>query len=191
MKLIFGVGLNDSPDSTKIGSKSKNSYIRWRHMLQRGYDPKYKELYPTYEGVSVTEEWHRFSVFEKWYDEHYVEGWVLDKDLLVPGNKLYSPETCLFIPQHLNKFTTDRINHRGDCPIGVTYHKQTGLYHARINSHGERLHLGLFNTPEEAYGEWLKAKINLIHGMKEELDLIDSRLYFSLLNKYQQLWTSV
>lgn len=74
-------------------SKSK-CYTRWKAMLARCYGVEAKS--------NLCEEWHSLQVFGEWFDNNYLIGYVLDKDLKVPGNKIYSPETCMFIPNHLN-----------------------------------------------------------------------------------------
>ena len=55
---------------------------------------------------SVCEEWLNYSNFRIWFDEHYVpcknNQIDLDKDLLVQGNKVYSPETCVFLLHYQN-----------------------------------------------------------------------------------------
>ena len=93
--------------------KVKREYGIWYNMIQRCYNPKTQERYPTYKGCSVCERWLVFSQFledikslkgyDKWVNDNTYE---LDKDLLqqdVPNNeKVYSPETCCFIPQSEN-----------------------------------------------------------------------------------------
>ena len=48
-------------------------------------------------------EWHNFQVFAKWFDENYMEGFQLDKDIKIEGNKIYSSGTCLFVSPTNNK----------------------------------------------------------------------------------------
>ncbi|EOX1555450.1 hypothetical protein ACPD0L_000751 [Vibrio cholerae] len=69
----------------------------WRHMLYRCYAEKAKLTHPTYGECTVCDEWHNFTNFYHWYKENYIEGYHLDKDIKVPGNKVYSPETCMFV----------------------------------------------------------------------------------------------
>ena len=91
------------------------------------------------------------------------DGKCLDKDIIVPGNKLYSPETCAFVLNETNLFVTARDASRGDYPIGVHLHKPTGKYQARCNNPftGKRENLGYFSTPEEAHEAWRKRKHDL------------------------------
>jgi hypothetical protein len=87
----------------------------------------------------------------------------LDKDIIAPGSKLYSPETCAFVLQATNLFVTARDASRGDYPIGVHLCKRKGKYHASCKnpSTGKNEHLGYFLTPEEAHEAWRKHKHEL------------------------------
>lgn len=117
---IFGVGINDVATPMKKNKKILTHYSVWRGMLGRCYDSKWHARFPTYVGCTVDPCWHRLSVFKAWYDEHYRPGFDLDKDILVPGNKVYGPDTCVFVPQRLNKLLTDHRGARGDLPLGVS-----------------------------------------------------------------------
>ncbi len=66
-------------------------------MLQRCYSESYLNKRPSYRGCSVCEEWKTFSNFMAWMKNKNMENLELEKDILVPGNKLYSPETCVFV----------------------------------------------------------------------------------------------
>ncbi len=88
---VFGKGINDTENA--------KDYQTWHSMLRRCYSPVFKKDKPTYEGCEVCEEWLHFSVFRKWYAANNKANWELDKDLLIPGNKTYSPETCIFVPR--------------------------------------------------------------------------------------------
>ncbi len=98
-------------------------YEVWRGMLRRCYDNKRQIIQPTYKGCAVCEEWHNFQNFAKWYEEHYyeIEGqrMHLDKDILVKGNKIYSPQTCIIVPQTINSLFIKSDKIRGEYPIGV------------------------------------------------------------------------
>ena len=87
-------------------------------------------------------------------------GKCLDKDIVVPGNKLYSPETCAFVLATTNSFVIASDASRGDYPTGVSLYKHTGKYLARCNNPftGKQEHLGYFSTPEEAHEGWRKRK---------------------------------
>ena len=107
-----------------------------------------KKKRPTYKDVTVCEEWHCFQNFAEWYDENYVEGWCLDKDILIKENKTYSSKTCCFVPNEINVLFTKSSSSRGDCPIGVS--KIGTKYKTRLSKNDKNVNLGHYKTPEEA-----------------------------------------
>lgn len=109
-------------------------------------------------GCSVVKEWLSFTTFEKWFTDSYVEGWKLDKDILVPGNRVYGPETCVFVTQALNSLLLDCRVARGKYPLGVCFHKATQKYTATIHTGAGQRHLGCFTAPLAAHQAWQLAK---------------------------------
>lgn len=180
---VYGVGVNDAHYTTQPIVNGKQirdpAYRAWCGMLKRSYNQKYHEAHPTYSDVTVCAEWHSFSAFRDWWLANYREGGHLDKDLLVVGNKEYSTGACIYIPSWLNTFTTDRGASRGEFPIGVSIHNQTGLYQSNCGNPitGKQHGLGLFNTPEAAHSAWLKCKLELADQLKPQMDVIDQRIY--------------
>lgn len=178
-KLVFGVGFNDADYSItkyeKIDGKNKlvwscPYYIRWQGMLARCYYQKNLNRNSTYIGCSVATEWHKFSTFKAWMEQQDWQGKELDKDLLVAGNKIYSPETCLFIDSNINKFLTERTALRGSLPIGVSFHKTASKYQAECRSvlTGKRTYLGLFDSIKDAHGAWLSFKLEQARVLASE-----------------------
>jgi len=95
---IFGIGfIGEGPHKANVNGKQTKVYVTWRNMLRRCYDAKYQAKYPTYADCTVAEEWHDFQVYAEWHIEHYIEGYELDKDCKIDGNRIYSPDTCNFI----------------------------------------------------------------------------------------------
>lgn len=173
----FGTGVLDKPLLTK---KEKPEKL-WRLMLRRTCSEEFKRISPSYEGVSVCDEWKSYSKFKEWFDEYYVEGWVLDKDILVKGNKVYSPQTCSYVPPQINTLFTRRTRDRGPYPIGVTICR--GRYAASVNRFGKHVFLGHFNTPEEAFEAYKKAKESYIKEVADKWkDRIEPRVYEAMYN---------
>lgn len=168
-KLICGVGINDADYVTQvmesIGYKKQRLvwicpfYVKWKGMITRCYSGSYKIKRPTYQEAKVCEDWIYFSKFKSWMETQDYENKVLDKDLLVEGNKFYSPETCVFISPALNSFLTTRDAERGDFPLGVNFCKQNGKYRAECGSgkNGKR-HVGYYDNPEDAHQAWKEEK---------------------------------
>ena len=131
---------------------TSKDYRAWAGMLKRCYNPGRVETGITYQGVTVCDDWKLYENFHKWScSAVYQEGWHLDKDLLEKGNKVYCPDKCVFLPPELNWFLTDRRNHRGMYPKGVTYRPSVGNYQATCNYKGSPEYLGVFDTPELAF----------------------------------------
>ena len=176
-KLVWGVGVNDLPYRTHVyeelpknGGKRVQKlvfrcpyYTAWKSMLKRCYSEKYLESKPSYIGTSVCSEWLYASAFKKWMEQQDWQGKSLDKDIIAPGSKLYSPETCAFVLPATNTFVIARDACRGDYPIGVTLCKRMGKYQARCNNPftEKQESLGYFSTPQEAHEAWRKRKHEL------------------------------
>lgn len=155
-KLVYGKGIKGSGDA-KVNRKNTKPYDVWHGMLQRCYSDKLHESRPSYRGCIVCPEWLSFEVFKKWFDSHYKEGYHLDKDIIVDGNKTYSKDTCVFVPIHINSLFTDCASARGSNPIGVNTPAR-GMFRARMNKYGKLVNLGRYPTPGEAHQAWLSAK---------------------------------
>lgn len=168
-KPIYGVGINDADYVTNpvINGKRRmcHFYRKWLSMLNRCYNEKYLTEKPTYKDCFVCDEWLIFSNFKAWMIKQDWEGKELDKDLLVLGNKVYSPETCLFVSRDLNVLLTDRGASRGVLPIGVSFCKYSGKFRSRFRRYGKIEHLGYYNTPEQAHQTYIEAKEKHVHEL--------------------------
>ena len=197
-KLVYGVGINDADyviqkmETIKcIDGKIKYKliwfcpfYRVWRSMVERCYSDKYQSRQPTYKGCSVSEEWKTFSNFKAWMVTQDWEGKSLDKDLLIEGNKVYGPDTCVFVTRMVNNFTIDSGSKRGDWMIGACWHKGASKFMSKCQNpfSGEQEYLGLFTCEQEAHNAWLKRKLGLAH----ELAAIqtDTRVAKALIARY-------
>lgn len=187
-KLVHGVGVNDANYTVHSVINGKwvqcKFYQTWTDMLKRCYSSKYQARYPTYVGCAVIPEWLTFSNFKSWMEQQDWRGKQLDKDLLFKGNKVYSPDTCVFVDGGLNNFMLDHGAARGEWPIGVCFDKREGKFMANCSNpfNRRREHLGYFNCPDEAHKAWKKRK----HELALELaDLqLDARIGAALRDKY-------
>jgi hypothetical protein len=129
-KLVYGKGFNDRSRPTKVDGKNVKEYELWRQMLNRCYGEKYQDIQPTYKGCNVSDNFLNYAYFYDWCQQQIGfksidekgRSWHLDKDILFTGNKIYSEDTCVFVPREINNFFTDRGNDRGDYPVGVSFH---------------------------------------------------------------------
>lgn len=198
-KLVCGVGINDAEYVVKreengyVDGKRKRKlvwmcpyYRVWQNMLERCYSEKYQERQPTYKGCSVSDEWHTFSNFRSWMETQNFEGLQIDKDLLIVGNKVYGPHTCMFVTSMVNNFALDRGAARGEWLIGVAWYKPTGKFRANCRNPFTRKqeNLGYFTCEQEAHEAWRKRK----HELALELAAIqaDERVAKALINRYSK-----
>lgn len=167
-KLVCGVGINDLTGNTSRKDpatgqfRMQPAYAAWNSMLNRVYNPKYLARWPTYIGCSVHPDWLRFSGFKAWFDLNHVIGWDLDKDLTRPGNKVYGPEHCRYVPPYLNLIVTDSAASRGELPLGVTKQKPGTKYIAHCRGAGVQKRLGVFSDPLSAHRAWQEKKADVI-----------------------------
>lgn len=149
----LGIGyIGIGPHSTSISNRITSCYRCWSGILCRCYDERTRLKYPTYIDTIVCEEWHNFQNFAEWYKDNYIEGYQLDKDILIKGNKIYSPETCCFVPSVINTLFTNRRKLRGELPLGVTKLKSNkSKFEASLRKESKLISLGTFNSPEEAF----------------------------------------
>lgn len=177
----FGVGKYSSRPESK-GPQS-TCYKRWKEMIGRCYN-KTSSGYESYgaRGVTVCKEWLNFQNFAQWWEENcYNEQYQLDKDVLNKNSKQYSPENCCFIPREINIMLTSRRSERGDFPMGVRL--KDGNIIAQINYMGTKKHLGTFNTVEEAFAAYKKAKETCIKEYADKYkDSLPSKVYNALYN---------
>jgi len=157
------------------------AYIKWRGMLERCYCKKYHSKKPTYIGCSVVEEWYNFQNFAEWFYKNSRESFELDKDILIKGNKIYSPNTCCFVPAEINVLFT-KINKRGNYPVGVYLHRE-GKFQASMSVNNKQIYLGLFSTPEEAFQVYKIAKESYIKEIADRWkEKIDIKVYETMYN---------
>ena len=186
---VFGVGyLGVGYYKTGNEEGHTEQYNCWNQMLRRCYSIKAQERNPTYKGCTVCEEWHNFQNFAKWYDENFYhtcdEVMCLDKDILVRNNKVYSPNTCCFLPQSINVLLIKSDRTRGLNPIGVYFNKLSNKYQASCcDGNSKSQYLGLFDSPEIAFQAYKKYKESIIKLQAEKYKkFITKEVYQSLIN---------
>jgi len=158
--IVAGVGINDSLSPVK-GRNPKWAcpyYTRWAHMIKRCYSDLFHKTNPTYKSCSVCADWIYFSNFKKWMVTQDWKGKQLDKDIIKPKNKIYSPELCAFVTSEENHILCDAKNIRGKYPKGVCYHNQNNNFLAYITIKNKRVNLGSHKTIELAVIAYKKAK---------------------------------
>ena len=152
-------------------------------MLERCYSKKKHKKRPTYVESYVDNRWHNFKTFAEWSEcnwKHWMdETWHLDKDILIKGNKIYSPETCCFVPRTINTLFTKSEAKRGDYPIGVSKEKNYRKFKATF----KKTTLGRYTTAEEAFQAYKDAKEKYIKEVADKWKgLISDKVYQAMYN---------
>jgi hypothetical protein len=186
-KTVYNVGfIGEGKYNTRHDSKDTLQYTTWYSMMQRCCDEKYKKKYPTYKECSVVDEWHNFQNFAKWYDENFYEvdgeKMCLDKDILFKGNKVYSPETCIFTPHKINTLFIKSDSKRGSLPLGVVYNKKINRYIAG-EGNSKNKYIGSFKNPTDAFESYKSRKLSTIRNVADKYKSnIPPRLYETMIN---------
>lgn len=187
------IGEGKYPQSNKKGKTPQ--YHHWFAMIQRCYNNKRLEKFPSYKGCSVCEEWHNFQNFAKWFDENYYEingeQMALDKDILYKGNKIYSPQTCIFVPQRINNLFTKNNNKRGDYPIGVSWDKSKNKFISLCHIYNSSTHksttvtIGRYDTSKEAFYAYKEFKENYIKQVADEYKPYIPQKLYNAMYRYE------
>lgn len=164
-------------------------YEVWRNMIRRCYDPYRLNKKPTYINCYVCEEWHNFQTFAEWYEENYYEvpneRVELDKDILIKGNKIYSPETCILVPRKINILFVKRDSKRGEYPIGVSYLKECDKFRAYCDIQGKQKYLGIFDTFEQAFSVYKNFKESYIKQIADEYKSLIPQMLYEVMYEYK------
>ena len=184
---VYGVGILGAKYPPTISGRNTKEYDLWKSMLRRCYSDDFKNKHPTYEGCEVSENFKYYEHFYEWCHKQVgfgVEGFELDKDLLTKGNKVYSEDSCIFIPVDVNLVLTKRTASRGEYLIGVICSNTNKAFVARVSRNkGKQEHLGSFKTEIEAFNAYKDAKEVFIKEQANKWkSQIDIRAYNALMN---------
>ena len=183
-----------------IGSGKYNSkhiaYPTWFNMIKRCYGKIIKSN-ESYFGCTVTDEWHNFQNFAKWFDEHYYEcneTLTIDKDILVKDNKIYSPQTCLLVPKTLNLIFVNLRSRKNNLPTGVSIGRKGNRFKYQVflstcadksTKHNPSIYLGLFNRSDEAFLAYKQAKEQYIKKILSQYENIIPKYIYETIYNYE------
>lgn len=184
-KPVCGVGIYESGKFPgAIDRRATRLYRFWYGMLERCYSPYMQARAPHYVGCTVDPAFHRYQEFAEWASQQKgvnEDSFQLDKDILIKGNTVYSPDACSFVPKFLNTLLTNCAAARGPYPLGVG--KDGRQFSSQCRFKGVTEHLGLFKTPEEAFYAYKARKEEIIKMAAEEYrNVISDRVYHALMN---------
>jgi hypothetical protein len=151
-------------------------------MLSRCYDTRNHHKNITYKDCKVCNESLTPSNFKEWFDKNYQESYELDKDIIIKNNKIYSPETCCFVPKEINTLLTNRRNNRGKCYIGVT--KNYNKYVSTVSICGKKHIIGYYSDEHDAFIAYKSAKEQYVKELAEKYfkeGKITDKVYHALM----------
>ena len=175
---FIGVGEYNSKDH-------KVAYAKWKAMLKRCTDPMADKSTESYIECEICKEWKNFQNFAKWYYKNEYsccnEPLCVDKDILIHGNKIYSPNTCILVPQRINLLFIKELAVRGDLPIGVSKHRKH--YSASLSTFEGKRHIGNFSDPTLAFAAYKEAKEKYIKEVADSYkNIIPQKVYEAVIN---------
>lgn len=172
----------------KYNSKEhKEAYHKWKAILDRCIRNDYSnKSISSYKDCSVCKEWLNFQNFAKWFYENKYkcsEPLCVDKDILVHGNKLYSPDTCLLVPQRINLLFVKEKGHRGNLPIGV--HKCKNKYISSLTKLYKKERIGSSDNVEDSFKKYKIEKEKYIKQVADEYKNIISEKVYNAMYAYK------
>ena len=182
-KTTCNVGLKGDTSSMQGLNEKHVLYEKWSSMISRCYG---KNIRKAYVGCSVGSSFRNYSTFFSWCEDQVgfdQDGWHLDKDILVRGNKVYSESTCCFVPPEINSLILSCKGSRGELPIGVSKTVDGKKYRSRVHSNGSSKFLGVYRSSEEAFFAYKSFKESYIKEVANKWkDRMDLRVYNALMN---------
>ena len=184
---VYGIGVLGAKYQAKINGVITKEYTLWQNMLERCYSDTYKKKNQTYIDCEVSDKFKSYEYFYEWCCNQIgfgVDGFELDKDLLIKGNKVYNESTCVFLPKEINLLLIKRESLRGEYLIGVYWHKTNKAFVARVaKNKGKQEYLGSFKTELEAFNAYKEAKEAFVKEQANKWkDKIDPRAYNALMS---------
>lgn len=190
-RMVYGVGyIGEGKYKASEDNVKTLVYSVWHGIIQRCYSKeKQKDNCKSYVGCSVSEEWLCFQNFAEWYTNNYYEAnnekMTVDKDILHKNNKIYSPQTCMIVPENINKIFIKGASRRGEYPIGVSMlnNRLRARVKKLINGKCTEIHLGYFDTVEQAFNAYKREKEKHIKQVADQYkDKIPQKLYDAMYN---------
>jgi len=189
--LVRGIGIKGMECPTQGNRKHLKEYKLWSGMLERCTEACWVKN-TSYTGCNVSDNFKHYTYFYRWCQtqigfkskDENGDYWQLDKDLLITGNKLYSEDTCVFLPRKLNGLFVNCNNVKGNSPLGVYFEKGSGKFKVRCAGvDGNRVYLGRFSVEKLAFETYKSFKETVVKQLAEKYkDQLDPRAYQVLIN---------
>lgn len=180
-----GIGIVGNKYPTIINGKECHEYNTWSGIIRRCYDDRHSLKSASYKDCTVSENFKSYEYFYEWCQKQIGfgnYGWQIDKDLLIKGNRVYSEDTCVFVPAEINIALINRKKDRGNYPLGVN-RRENGRFQSSVYMLGARKYLGTYDTPEDAFMVYKQAKEQYLQHLAYKWELyIDPRAFEALLH---------
>lgn len=150
---------------TKHGMSDSREYSIWASMVQRCINPKTTHFdYYGGIGVRVSEDWK--SSFEKFFEDmgECPEGCSLDR---IDHLGDYCKENCRWADKSMQQYNQKKRITNTSGKTGVSFMKSKGMWRARISKDKQEIHLGLFETFEDAVKAREEAELKYFGFTKE------------------------
>lgn len=172
---FIGVGKYNS-------NEHKLAYYKWSAIIQRCLKTDYsKESLKSYEDCKICDDWLNFQNFAEWFYENLYEcnePICVDKDILIHGNKIYSSDKCLLVPQRINLLFIKEKGRRGDLVIGAQHHSSGNGYISTLSTLDGNKYLGFFYNEIDAFNTYKIEKEKYIKEVADKYkDKIPDKLY--------------
>lgn len=188
-KILFGIGYIG--EGKYNYTYDRKIYNTWYNMILRCYDPySLNNRNITYRDCIVDKRFHCLQDFGKWFEENYYsipnEIMCIDKDILFKGNKIYSPDTCVIVPQTINSLIVKScVTKKNNLPIGVYYDKERNKYKASCctlkNNKRKIINIGCYDDPVEAFNAYKTFKEKYIKIVADKYkEYLPEKLYKAL-----------
>lgn len=175
---VCGVGAVGTKYPTVIDGERTKEYSAWNSVLTRCHTKSYvngENYYSRYEDVEICDDWLLFENFYEWiHSQDNFEQWLsldkgaVDKDILVKGNKVYSPDMCCLVPSNVNTLFIKSDKARGKYPIGVTYKTRDNVFEAQCNINGKETYIGRFRSFNDAFIAYKNVKEKYIKQVAKD-----------------------
>lgn len=157
---VYGVGfIGVGRYKPSSGNKNTKAYSIWSNMLKRCYCHKTQRRQPTYKGCTVCVEWHNYQNFAKWFEVNYIKGLHLDKDIRSQGEKVYSPETCMFVTCAKNNEKARAKGYKMTSPDGSVVNVYNMKDFCRDNGLNDSHMCAVYYGKRKQHKGWTKAGI--------------------------------
>ena len=182
-KPLYGVGINDAEYMVTYKSDGKlfrcEIYKTWSNMLKRCYCDKDQIKNPTYKDCYVCDDWLKFSVFSEWMIKQNWRGKQLDKDLMIDGNKMYSPDTCVFVDSQVNSLFSNTNSSKG-----FRKSKNGERFEVRCRSEGKEVYLGSFEDAIAAKKAYIDFKVKHTKWLAEQYSEQTKKIILNKLRSF-------